>query len=53
MPYFQVADLDATVSTATSQGGKLMIGPAPIPGAGRFAIFTDPQGAMFAGFQRS
>ena len=53
MPYFQVADLDATVSKATSEGGKLMIGPAPIPGTGRFAIFTDPQGAMFAGFQRS
>ena len=52
MPYFQVADLDATVSQATSLGGTLMIGPAPIPGNGRFAIFTDPQGAMFAGFQR-
>jgi predicted enzyme related to lactoylglutathione lyase len=52
MPYFQVADLDAAVSTATSNGGQLMIGPAPIPGTGRFAILTDPQGAMFAVFQR-
>jgi uncharacterized protein len=52
MPYFQVADLDATVSKTTAEGGKLMVGPLPIPGAGRFAILTDPQGAMFAGFQR-
>ena len=52
MPYFQVANLDATISTATATGGHVMIGPAPIPGTGRFAILTDPQGAMFAGFQR-
>jgi predicted enzyme related to lactoylglutathione lyase len=29
-----------------------MIGPQDIPGTGRFAILTDPQGAMFAVFQR-
>ena len=52
MPYFQVADLDTVLTTVASNGGKLMIGPAPVPGAGRFAIFIDPQGAMFAGFQR-
>ena len=52
MPYFQVADVDATVGQAKSSGGTLMIGPAPIPGTGRFAILTDPQGAMFAAFQR-
>ena len=52
MPYFQIASLDTGISTATASGGKLMIGPAPIPGTGRFAILTDPQGAMFAAFQR-
>lgn len=52
MPYFQLSDLDAALSTATSNGGTLMIGPAPIPGNGRFAILLDPQGAMFAAFQR-
>jgi len=31
MPYFQVADLDGTVGKAKSNGGNLMIGPAPIP----------------------
>jgi predicted enzyme related to lactoylglutathione lyase len=29
-----------------------MIGPQDIPGTGRFAILVDPQGAMFAVFQR-
>jgi predicted enzyme related to lactoylglutathione lyase len=29
-----------------------MIGPQDIPDAGRFAILVDPQGAMFAVFQR-
>jgi len=52
MPYFQVADLDAALEKAKAGGGNLMIGPAPIPGTGRFAILTDPQGAMFAAFQR-
>lgn len=52
MPYFQVADLDKALGTAQANGGKLMIGPAPIPGTGRFAILVDPQGAMFAIFQR-
>jgi len=53
MPYFQVADLEASVATATSSGGTVMIGPAPIPGTGRFAILNDPQGATFAVFQRN
>ncbi len=52
MPYFQIADLDATVGKAKSSGANLMVGPMPIPGTGRFAIMTDPQGAMFAAFQR-
>jgi predicted enzyme related to lactoylglutathione lyase len=29
-----------------------MVGPSDIPDAGRFAIATDPQGAVFAVFQR-
>ena len=51
MPYFQVADLEAAVATATTNGGKVMVGPMPIPGTGRFAIVLDPQGAMFAVFK--
>jgi predicted enzyme related to lactoylglutathione lyase len=51
MPYFQVADCDASVAKAKELGGRLMVGPHDIPGTGRFAIVTDPQGAMFAVFK--
>ena len=50
MPYFQVSDCDASAAKAASLGGKPMVGPQDIPGTGRFAILTDPQGAMFAVF---
>jgi uncharacterized protein len=52
MPYFGVHDLDAALATATSHGAKVMVGPAPVPGMGRFVILSDPQGAMVALFQR-
>jgi len=52
MPYFQVTSVDASASKAKELGGKLMVGPQDIPDAGQFAILTDPQGAVFAVFQR-
>jgi hypothetical protein len=52
MPYFQVANVDASAAKAKELGGKTMVGPNDIPDAGRFAILTDPQGAMFAVFHR-
>jgi predicted enzyme related to lactoylglutathione lyase len=52
MPYFQVTSVDASASKAKELGGKAMVGPQDIPGTGRFAILADPQGAMFAVFQR-
>jgi hypothetical protein len=51
MPYFQVANVDASASKAKELGGNLMVPPQEIPNTGRFAIVTDPQGAMFAIFQ--
>jgi hypothetical protein len=48
MPYFQVTDCDASANQSKGLGATLMIGPQDIPGTGRFAIVTDPQGAMFA-----
>ena len=51
MPYFQVAGVDASAAKAKELGGKIMVGPQDIPGTGRFAIATDPQGAMFALFE--
>jgi hypothetical protein len=52
MPYFQVTSVDASASKAKELGGKAMVGPADIPNTGRFAILNDPQGAMFAIFER-
>ena len=51
MPYFQVENTDASVAKAHTLGGKTMVPAQDIPGTGRFAILTDPQGAMFAVFQ--
>jgi predicted enzyme related to lactoylglutathione lyase len=51
MPYFQVANLDASVAKAKELGGRVMVGPQDIPNTGRFAIASDPQGAMFAVFE--
>jgi len=53
MPYFQVDNVDASTAKSTSLGGKVMVPPQDIPNAGRFAILNDPQGAMFAVFQRN
>jgi uncharacterized protein len=51
MPYFQVADADASAAKATELGGKVMVPPTDIPKTGRFAVVSDPQGAMFAVFK--
>ena len=48
MPYFQVTDVDASANKAKGLGANLMVGPQDIPNTGRFAILSDPQGAMFA-----
>ena len=44
--YFGVADADATFRTAVEAGATEMMPPTPFPG-GRFAILSDPEGAMF------
>jgi len=46
--YVAVADADVTAGQARSLGGKLEVGPREIPGVGRFAVLSDPQGAVFA-----
>ena len=51
MPYFQVASADASVAKLQALGGKVMVPAADIPNTGRFAIGSDPQGAMFAVFE--
>lgn len=46
--YFATADCDASFATATAAGAGVIVEPSDIPGTGRFAICTDPQGAVFA-----
>ncbi len=48
MIYFAVDDADATARAAVAAGGTVHKGPEDIPGVGRFAVLTDPQGAAFA-----
>jgi predicted enzyme related to lactoylglutathione lyase len=46
--YVAVESADATVKKAQSLGAKLEFGPQDIPGVGRFAVLSDPQGAHFS-----
>jgi uncharacterized protein len=48
MPYFQVADCDATVSLAQKLGAQAVVPARDIPNVGRFAVLRDPQGAHFS-----
>jgi predicted enzyme related to lactoylglutathione lyase len=50
MPYFMFTDVDAGAGKAKQLGAKVMIAPRDIPKVGRFAIISDPQGAVFAIF---
>jgi predicted enzyme related to lactoylglutathione lyase len=46
MVYFNVDDVDASYGKAIAGGAHEMLAPGEFPG-GRFAILTDPQGALF------
>ncbi|HKC19188.1 MAG TPA: VOC family protein [Candidatus Dormibacteraeota bacterium] len=46
MVYFGVANVDKTFEKAVQLGGREMVPPQDFPG-GRFALVSDPQGAMF------
>ena len=50
MPYFMVADVEASASKAKELGGRVIVGPQTIADGGRFAVVNDPQGAVFAVF---
>lgn len=49
--YVSVPDVDAATATASAEGGKVMNGPMSIPGVGRMATLSDPQGAVFSVFK--
>ncbi len=48
MPYFRVADCDATAARAAALGGSAVVAPQDIPHVGRFALLRDDQGAHFS-----
>jgi len=47
MPYVESSNVDETAAKAASLGGRVVHGPADVPGAGRFAVVQDPHGAVF------
>lgn len=49
--YVGVDDVDETATRIAAKGGKVHRAPDDIPGIGRFAIVTDPHGAVFAIFK--
>ncbi len=49
--YIWVPDVDAALPKLKAAGGKLHKGPQDIPGIGRFALVSDPYGAMFMLFR--
>ena len=51
--YFLVDDLEASGAKAKELGAAATFEGAPIPGVGRFSMFTDPVGAMFSLFEVS
>ena len=51
LPYFEVADTDATVARAQELGGEIRVPATDIEGVGRFAKLADPYGARFAGIK--
>jgi len=46
--YFNVADIGAACDRVRAARGDILEGPSDIPGGGRVARCTDPQGATFA-----
>jgi predicted enzyme related to lactoylglutathione lyase len=45
--YVHTPDVEAAVEALKKAGGKVHRGPEDIPDVGRFAVVSDPQGAMF------
>jgi predicted enzyme related to lactoylglutathione lyase len=48
LAYVAVTDVEASCERAAELGGTVLHPATDIPGAGRFAIVQDPQGAVFA-----
>ncbi len=51
MTYFAVSDIQQTTALVQKLGGTVNVPPMPIPNIGSFAVYADPQGAVFAVLQ--
>lgn len=49
--YVAVENCDEAIKTMEAAGGKLCVPAIDVPGVGRFAVVTDPQGAVIKPFQ--
>jgi uncharacterized protein len=45
--YIKVDDVDASAASITAAGGSVLMPAMDVPGVGRMAMITDPQGAPF------
>ncbi|MEU6577551.1 VOC family protein [Streptomyces sp. NPDC046805] len=48
LPYFAVADADATATAVQQNGGTVLMPPSDVPDVGRIAWLADPGQAVFA-----
>jgi uncharacterized protein len=53
LAYVEADNVDETAAKAAALGGRVVQGPADIPGAGRFAVVQDPHGAVFGVYNSS
>jgi predicted enzyme related to lactoylglutathione lyase len=51
LSYVSVTNADETTAQVRELGGKIILPPMDIPEAGRAALFSDPQGAVFGIWQ--
>ncbi|HVK68645.1 MAG TPA: VOC family protein, partial [Polyangium sp.] len=49
--YFTVENADETVAKVRDLGGKVYIPPKEIGSGGKFAVLSDPQGALFSVYE--
>jgi hypothetical protein len=49
--YVDVASVDDTLAKAAAAGGTTIAGPMDVPGAGRLAVISDPEGAVIGLWQ--
>jgi predicted enzyme related to lactoylglutathione lyase len=47
LPYIGTRDVEGTADAAVKAGGSVLKSPSDMQGAGRYAVLSDPQGAVF------